>query len=488
MTLRVYNTSTKQKEPFIPITPPKVNMYVCGVTVYDFCHIGHARSQVVFDTIFRYMKHIGYDVTYVRNFTDVDDKIINRANETGSTPDQVASKFIDEFYVDMDALAISRPTLEPKATDHIEDIVAMVQTLVDKGFAYEVEGDVYYEVAKFGPYGKLSHRNLDDLKAGARVTVDERKRSPVDFALWKKSKPGEPSWESPWGDGRPGWHIECSVMSNKHLGPSLDIHGGGKDLVFPHHENEIAQSEAANGQEFSKYWIHNGFVNINHEKMSKSLGNFFTIRDVLKIYPPEALRLFLISSHYRSPIDYSDKALDEIMAGLDRLYSAWEILLDKAPANPPEQPGDSSKKLIELSKRMDTIARNFDESMEDDFNTAKATGHFFELVRLINTIADDKSNPEESKYLLAKADALFKTFRSIIGLPIRPPREFRQAQTNARLASTQLTESQIEEKINLRNQARANKDFAAADALRDELADAGVIIKDSKDGTTWEIK
>ena len=324
MTLSVFNTMGSRKEPFVPLAPGKVRMYVCGVTVYDLCHIGHARANVAFDIIVRYLRHAGYDVTYVRNFTDIDDKILRRAAQEGSDYLAVSTKYIRAFHDDFDRLGLLRPDAEPKATENIPEIVALVARLVRGGKAYEVGGDVYYSVKGFPGYGKLSGKNVDDLRAGARVDVDERKNDPLDFALWKASKPGEPAWESPWGPGRPGWHIECSAMSMKHLGETFDIHGGGKDLVFPHHENEIAQSEAATGKPFARYWLHNGFVNVNNEKMSKSLGNFFTLRDVLAQFKPEVLRFFLASSHYRSPIDYSDQSLTEAKAGLDRLYRVKE--------------------------------------------------------------------------------------------------------------------------------------------------------------------
>ena len=321
MSLRVFNTLNRKKEVFKPLDPGKVRMYVCGPTVYDSCHIGHARSVVVFDVIARYLKAIGYDVLYVRNFTDVDDKIIDKANQLGIDSKAVAERFIKEFYDDMDALNVERATIEPKATDHIIQIIQFIEKLIKGGFAYRVEGDVYFSVEKFEEYGKLSGRKLDEMEAGARVDINERKNNPFDFVLWKSAKPGEPFWESPWGKGRPGWHIECSVMSSEYLGVTFDIHGGGKDLCFPHHENEIAQSESISGEPFVKYWIHNGFVNINQEKMSKSLGNFLMIKDVLKTYHPEVVRLFLLSNHYRSPIDFTEKAMDEARRGLDKMYA-----------------------------------------------------------------------------------------------------------------------------------------------------------------------
>jgi len=320
MALRVYNTMTQKKEEFIPLHKGRIGMYACGVTVYDLCHIGHARSAMVFDVIYRYLQYKGYEVTYVRNFTDVDDKIIKRAQEAGVSTEEIAARYIQEFYIDMGALGMLKPTMEPKATEHIPEMIAQVERLLEKGLAYQVEGDVYYAVEKFPEYGKLSKRTLDEMQAGARVEVDERKRNPLDFALWKAAKPGEPSWASPWGKGRPGWHIECSAMSQRYLGDTLDIHGGGKDLIFPHHENEIAQAEGATGRPFVRFWLHNGFVNIAKEKMSKSLGNFLTIKEILKEYHPEVVRFFLLSRHYRSPVDFSSQGMEEARQNLARFY------------------------------------------------------------------------------------------------------------------------------------------------------------------------
>ncbi|MGD9230284.1 MAG: cysteine--tRNA ligase, partial [Desulfobacterales bacterium] len=376
MALRVFNTLGGKKERFEPLKPGRVRMYVCGPTVYDDCHIGHARSVVVFDVIARYLKAKGYDVTYVRNFTDVDDKIIDKANQLGMDWKAVAEKYITEFYRDMDALNVERATIEPKATEHINQILKFVEKLIQKGFAYRINGDVYYSVEKFKEYGKLSGRRLEDMEAGARVDIDERKRNPFDFVLWKSSKPGEPAWESPWGMGRPGWHIECSAMSNEYLGETFDIHGGGKDLCFPHHENEIAQSESVSEKLFVKYWIHNGFVNINHEKMSKSLGNFLMIKDVLKKYHPETVRLFLLSNHYRSPIDFTDQALDEARKGLDKMY-ALLLRVDNIM-------GVESTQDIKSGD----FWQQFCEAMDDDFNSARGIGIIFDMVRKVNRMLD----------------------------------------------------------------------------------------------------
>ena len=349
MTLRIYNTLTGKKEDFIPLQEKRVGMYVCGVTVYDLCHIGHARSAIVFDTIHRYLRYRGYDITYVRNFTDIDDKIIRRANEEGVDCKTIAEKYINEFNIDMGGLVLERPTVEPKATDQIPEMIRLISTLVEKGFAYQSGGDVFFSVERFKDYGKLSKRNLEEMQAGARVEIDEKKENPLDFALWKASKPGEPSWESPWGKGRPGWHIECSVMSQKYLGETFDIHGGGRDLIFPHHENEIAQSEAATGKPFVRYWIHNGFVNINKEKMSKSLGNILTIKEILKDWHPEILRLFFLSHHYRSPVDYSDDSFIEAKSGLDRFYTTLKSIKDELARVPIPLTGDTPKLPIPLT-------------------------------------------------------------------------------------------------------------------------------------------
>ena len=382
MSLRLYNTLTGQKEEFTPLTPGKVGMYVCGVTVYDYCHVGHARAAIVFDIlVYRYLQHLGYEVNYVRNFTDIDDKIIKRANEENIGPGRRSpKKYIEAFYEDMGQLNIAIPTTEPKATDHIEGMLAMVSSLIDQGKAYEAEGDVYFSIKNFPEYGKLSGRNIDDMMAGARVEPGEHKRDPLDFALWKKSKPGEPSWDSPWGPGRPGWHIECSAMGRHFLGERFDIHGGGKDLVFPHHENEIAQSQGCSGTPPVKYWLHNGFVNINEEKMSKSLGNFFTIREILKRYHPEVLRLFLLSHHYRGPIDFADQYLNEAEKTLDRFYEFFAAAQEKRGALEDSR-GIRMKTRAFVRNRS---SRKFEEAMNDDFNTAVALAHMNEELRHLN--------------------------------------------------------------------------------------------------------
>lgn len=388
--LKIYNTMGRKLEEFKPLREGKVGMYVCGVTVYDNCHIGHARSAVAFDIIYRYLKYKGYDVVFVKNFTDVDDKIINRANEEGLGFSEVANKYIDEYYKDMSKLNIAKPEFEPKATEHIKEIIDLVKRLQQKGYAYEVDGDVYYRVDRFKEYGKLSGKNIDELKSGARVDVNDKKENPLDFALWKKSKENEPKWDSPWGEGRPGWHIECSAMSMKYLGESFDIHGGGEDLIFPHHENEIAQSEAATGKPFAKYWIHNGFVRINKEKMSKSLGNFFTIKDILKKYDGQTLRYFLLLTHYRSPIDFSFEGLDAAKEALNRYYNFIQRL--------EETDFDKKGKLDEqLKQRLDSLLERFEEAMDDDFNAPKAIGEVFSTIKAFNQYLDSIKGDEKTQ-------------------------------------------------------------------------------------------
>lgn len=473
MTLRVYNTLTRKKEEFQPITPGKVRMYVCGPTVYDFCHIGHARSVVVFDVIARYFREKGFDVTYVRNFTDVDDKIINKAHETGMTSEQVAERFIEEFYKDMGAIGIEKADVEPRATQHIDDIINVVRILIDKGHAYELEGDVYFEVHTFESYGKLSGRKLEDMEAGARVGIDERKRSPHDFALWKSAKPGEPFWESPWGKGRPGWHIECSAMSRAFLGESFDIHGGGKDLVFPHHENEIAQSEAAFGVSFAKYWMHNGFVNINSEKMSKSLGNFLMIKDVLKNCHPEALRLFLLSSHYRNPVDYTHQYIEEAESGLEKIYAILHRI---------EEAG------IEPTPYGDLWDR-FCESMDDDFNTAKAVGFIFDSVRNTNRLLDGPDINEADKKTVAGESFALKKIGRILGLFNESPADFLNKKKSRAIESGSIDPEEIEKLVVERRESRKAKNFARADEIRKILKERNITLEDRPDGTTvWKIE
>ncbi len=456
--LQIYNTLSKDKAPFEPIEAGKIRMYVCGITVYDFCHIGHARVMVSFDVITRYLRSRGWDVTYVRNITDVDDKIIRRAAENGETPDALTGRMIDAMHEDETRLSVLRPDLEPRATAHMDDILALIQTLIDKGFAYPASnGDVYYRVEKFEGYGKLTHQNIEELRSGSRVDVEEAKESPLDFVLWKAAKPGEVSWESPWGPGRPGWHIECSAMSKCCLGDTFDIHGGGPDLPFPHHENEIAQSEAANGVQYVHTWMHAGPVRVNSEKMSKSLGNFFTIRDVLEKYDAEVVRYFLAGVHYRSYIDYSEDSLKEARSALERFYQALASV--ECAACEPEN---------------DFEAR-FVAAMDDDFNTPRALAVLFELVSDLNRAVRD-GNSEAGKLA-----AQLKRLGGIIGLLQQSPDAFLKGEDRA----GDLSAEQIEALIVQRKEARANRDFALSDKIRDDLAARGVILKDDRSGTSW---
>lgn len=493
MALRIYNTLTRRKEEFVSLRPGKVGMYVCGVTVYDLCHIGHARSIVLFDVIYRYLMDRGYEVTYIRNFTDVDDKIINRANKLGEDWRALADRYIDEFYVDMDPLGVLHPTIEPKATDHIAQIQDLIGKLISSGHAYETDGDVMFSVNSFKGYGKLSGKKVEELVAGARVEVDEKKKDPLDFALWKGAKPGEPSWDSPWGPGRPGWHIECSAMSMAYLGQELDIHGGGADLTFPHHDNEIAQSEAVTGAPFARFWIHNGFVNIRHEKMSKSLGNVLNIRDILRTIHPEALRLFLLSSHYRSWLDYNETSVREASAGLERLYSALSSLQGLIRTE-----GTSSL----LPEELSGIRGKFVEAMDDDFNTPRTLAILFDAARAVNRISAEAVG---SKDVIPAPDLLSEVLedilvlsRNVLGILTRGPDEFIEAERERKLGLLQavdlkveidvLSREEIEAKIAERAAARKNKDFARADEIRAWLAERKVHLKDGPEGTTWEIR
>ena len=493
MSLRVYNTLTGRKEEFVPQVPGKVSMYVCGVTVYDHCHIGHARANVVFDVIYRYLCHSGYDVTYVRNYTDVDDKIINRANREGVDFREITERFIGEFDRDMGLLGVATPTYQPKATEHIDDIIAIVRTLVDRGFAYQSGGDVYFSIEKYDEYLKLSKRNLDDMKAGARIEVDERKNHPMDFVLWKEAKPGEPSWDSPWGKGRPGWHIECSAMSMRFLGETIDIHGGGKDLVFPHHENEIAQSEAATGRPFVKYWLHNGFVNINSEKMSKSLGNFFTIREVLEKYDAEALRFFLLTAHYRSPLDFSDQNVKEAEAGLDRIYTALANMEELGAGMGGEGGSIDAKALKEpereLLEKAESFPERFREAMDDDFNTAQVLGNIFDLVRAVNrALAEGGKLSKSIKSVLSRARGVLEEAGAVLGIYRTPPSAYLEKARERRLAELGISREEIEGLIEERAAARKAKDFGRSDEIRDSLLARNVVLLDSPQGTTWRIK
>lgn len=460
--MKLFNTMTRQKETFVPIVPGEVKMYSCGPTVYNYIHVGNARPIIVFDVLRRYFEYRGEKVTFVQNFTDVDDKIINRAKEEGTTSEEVASKYIEEYFVDAKGLGVREATIHPKATENIDQIIQLIQTLIDKGYAYVVSGDVYYRTLKFEDYGKLSHQPLEELQAGARIDVNEVKEDPMDFALWKNAKPGEPSWEAPWGQGRPGWHIECSAMSNRYLGKTIDLHCGGQDLQFPHHENEIAQSEAANGCKFVNCWLHNGFLNIDNKKMSKSEGNFFTVREAAKVFGYEPIRFFMLSAHYRSPLNYSKESLTQAQSALERLYTAVSNL------EFIQKNGEKGALTEEESTFIDTFSdyrRRFHEAMDDDLNTADAIGVLFELVRAVNTAVEGK--PTEA---LAKASLdMILEFTNVLGL------------LNHRKQEEGL-DSQVEAMIEARQAARKEKNFAEADRIRDELLAMGIELKDTPQG------
>jgi len=474
MALRIFSTLTGEKETFAPLRPPQVGVYVCGVTSYDYSHIGHARCYVAFDVAVRVLRARGFVVTYVRNFTDIDDKIIKRANELGEAPAALSARFIQAYREDMAALGVLPADVEPKVTDHIPEILALIARLVERGLAYPSAGDVYFAVRAFPDYGKLSRRKLDDLKAGARVEPGEQKRDPLDFALWKAAKPGEPWWESPWGRGRPGWHIECSAMSEKYLGETFDLHAGGKDLVFPHHENEIAQSEGASGKLFARAWMHNGFVTVDAEKMSKSLGNFFTIREVLKKFEPEALRLFLIGTHYRSPISFSDQGVAEAERRLDYFYEtllkADEVAGNVAPGAAPAKPVD--------------FAVELDLALDDDFNTPEALAAISAPFAKLNELATKPSKARLPE-VAALAIALREATRAL-GICQEAPSNYLSRRYARVMAERGLDLAQVEELVNQRKAARAAKDFAAADALRQELLALGVEVKDTPSGTVWK--
>ena len=459
--MQIYNTQSRRKEEFVPIEPGKVSIYCCGPTVYNYFHIGNARPFIVFDTLRRYFEHKGYEVKFVQNFTDIDDKMIRRANEEGITVKELGERFIEEYYKDADALGIERATVNPKATEHIPEIIAMIQKLEAKGLAYACKnGDVYYNTQAFSGYGKLCGQNLEDLESGARIDVDPNKKHPMDFALWKAQKPGEPAWDSPWGKGRPGWHIECSAMSTKYLGETIDIHCGGKDLVFPHHENEIAQTEGATGKPFVHYWMHNGFINVDNQKMSKSLGNFFTVRDIAKEFDLEAVRMFMLGAHYRSPINFSREMIEQAKASLDRLYTArdhYAFLLDNA------QDSELGEKENELLAKIQAAREGFDAAMDDDLNTADAIGKLFELVRAANAGLDEHSPKAAVKAALDALDEL----AGVLGILSR---------------KTAADDAKVQELLAQRAEARANKNWAESDRLRDEIVAMGYVLKDTKQG------
>ncbi|WP_424174859.1 cysteine--tRNA ligase [Veillonella parvula] len=475
--ITVYNTMTRQKEVFNPVTPGEAKMYVCGVTPYNHPHIGNARPFVTWDVIRRYMKHVGYKVTYVQNFTDVDDKIINTSNGEGVSWDTIANRYIDSYFEVMDALGVQRADIYPRVSTHIDDIIAMIQTLIDKGYAYELDGDVYYSVEKFEHYGELSGRTLDDMEAGARIEVDGRKKNPMDFALWKAAKPGEPYWESPWGNGRPGWHIECSAMSQKYLGTEFDFHGGGSDLIFPHHENEIAQSEGCSGQHPAvRYWLHNGFITINSEKMSKSLNNFFLVKDILEQYSPDALRYFLLSTHYRSPLDFSDERLEEAHKSLERLSTAIENLLYLEKCEPGSC--DEAQRLLEKAKAYE---EEFEDAMSDDFNTALATSSMFGLAKEINIYYQAVTSREGvvCQEAIAEVKRIFKFMTDVIGVL----EEAWEGNTGANAAEY---EELMQVILSVRQACREQKQWALADCIRDRLAEIGITIEDSPQGARWK--
>lgn len=467
--MKLYNTLTRKKEEFIPITPGEVKMYVCGPTVYNFFHIGNGRTFIVFDTIRRYLEYRGYKVKFVQNFTDIDDKMINKANEEGTTVKDIGDKYISEYYTDADALNIERATVNPRATEFIDDIIDFVSKLIEKGYAYEVDGDVYFNTKKFEEYGKLSGQSLEDLQMGASnrtsSAADERKKDPMDFAIWKAQKPGEPAWDCPWGKGRPGWHIECSCMAKKLLGETIDIHAGGMDLAFPHHENEVAQSEALTGKRFANYWLHSAYVNVNNQKMSKSLNNFFTARDILKEYDADVIRFFMMSAHYRIQINFSKELLDSAKASMDRLYNAVSNLENLIDEVSKEEMNEEEKDYLDS---LDKYREKYIQKMDDDFNTADALTVLFELSKDINTNITVNS----SKELATKALELIRELGGPLGIL--------QKSTKGDL------ESEIEELIEQRQNARKNRNFALADKIRDDLKARGIVLEDTPQGVRWK--
>lgn len=464
--IKVYNTLNKKKEEFIPLTPGEVKMYVCGPTVYNFFHIGNGRTFIVFDTIRRYFEYRGFKVDFVQNFTDIDDKMIKKANEEGTTVKKIGDTYIKEYYQDADALNIERATVNPRATEFIGEIIKFVKGLVDKGYAYEVDGDVYFSTKKFEGYGKLSGQNIEDLQSGARISVDERKKDPMDFAIWKAQKPGEPAWNSPWGMGRPGWHIECSCMAKKLLGETIDIHAGGSDLKFPHHENEIAQSEALTGEPFARYWLHSAFVNVNNEKMSKSLNNFFTAREILERYDADVIRFLMLSAHYRQQLNFSEDLLESAKASVERIYNAignLENLIDEVSR---EEMNEEEKAYLES---LNKYKEKYIEKMDDDFNTADAITAIFDLIKDTNT----NITIDSSKELAQKALELIRELGAPLGMF--------QKSTKGNL------EEEIEALITKRQQARKDRDFALADKIRDELKDRGIVLEDTPQGVRWKM-
>ena len=464
--MKIYNTLTRQKEEFVPVHPGKVGIYVCGPTVYNYIHIGNARPMIIFDTVRRYFEYKGYEVNYVSNFTDVDDKIIKKANEEGVTATEIAERYIKECKQDMEALNIKPATHQPRATEEIGGMIKMIQTLIEKGHAYEVDGTVYFKTRSFKDYGKLSKKNIDDLEAGHReikVTGEEGKKDPLDFVLWKPKKEGEIAWDSPWGEGRPGWHIECSEMSKKYIGDTIDIHAGGEDLIFPHHENEIAQSEACNEEKFANYWMHNGFLNINNKKMSKSAGNFFTVREIGEKYPLQVIRFFMLSAHYRTPLNFSDTLVESAKTGLDRILTAIDLCREMAAK---EETGTLSDAEKEHFANVEALVKKFEDAMEDDFNTADAVSAIFEIVRESNSTVKDFSADYAKKVLKVLEDLC-----GVLGIETTKEEE--------------ILDEEIEKLIEERQAARKNKDFARADEIRDQLLEQGIVLKDTREGVKW---
>ncbi len=476
MSIRLYNTMTRKKEEFVPRKDGEVTIYACGPTTYNHFHVGNARMLVVFDTIRRYFEYRGYKVTFVQNFTDIDDKIINRAKEEGMDALALSKKYIDEYFKDAEALNIKRADIHPRATEHINEIIEIVQGLIDRGMAYEVNGDVYFEVRKFPGYGKLSGRSIDDLQSGARVDIDERKKDPLDFALWKSAKEGEPFWASPWGKGRPGWHIECSAMSLKYLGPGFDIHGGGGDLIFPHHENEVAQSEGFMGTEpFARYWVHNGFITVNQEKMSKSLGNFFTVRDITKQYPGQVLRFYLMGTHYRSPLDFDDQKLDMSTKALERLYNSCNLIKDSLALPDGNEPqGDIEK----FRQNIVGAEQKFVSAMDDDFNTALAIAALFDLSKEANTFLSSYRATAAGHQVLQESLEMFSRLGQVLGIDL----------LRTDTIDHSLVDGLMQLIINIRTQSRQNKDWTTADRIRDGLKELGIILEDTAQGVRWKKK
>lgn len=462
--MKIYNTMTRQKEEFKPLEEGKVKMYVCGPTVYNYIHIGNARPFIIFDTLRKYLEYRGYEVNYVQNFTDVDDKIIKRGHEENIAPEDVAKKYIEEYFVDADGLGIKRATTHPQVTENIQEIIEFVKELEDKGYAYAVNGDVYFDTKKFNDYGKLSGQIQDELEAGARIEVNDQKRHPMDFVLWKAKKEGEPGWMSPWGEGRPGWHIECSVMSRRYLGDTIDIHAGGQDLKFPHHENEIAQSEARSGKKFSNYWMHNEYININNEKMSKSKGNFFTVRDISKLYDLEIVRFFMLSTHYRNPINFSDEILNQAKAGLERLYNAkerLEFIISKLSDN------TENSEELKLEEELSGFRQKFIDAMDDDINTADAVSVIFELAKFMNSNVNENSTKEFAQKVLDE----FNELTGVLNVVNKKQED--------------ILDEEIEKLIEARTQAKKNKDFKLADEIRNELLEKGIVLEDTRQGVKW---